>query len=140
MTRPCSSTAVVPATATQGPMRTARESPTLGSHFTPDEMFRRSIPLLPRRTMVGPAKNPRVDLATVRRPQELGEFVGGLLRELRGSFPAREIPPMSFLEVADGSEEFCLQAVVGRPVVHRGTDDEFPTDRDDPELFVAHGR
>src|SRR2546421_8518858 len=140
MTRPSSSTAVVPATATHGPTRTAREYPTIGSHVAPDEMFRRSIQFSPRRTIVGPAKNPRVNLATVRRPQKFREFVGGLVREFRRRLPAREVPPVPFLEVADDSEEIRLQAVMGGTVVQGGPDNELAADRDDSELVVSHGR
>src|SRR2546430_3922227 len=96
--------------------------------------------VLARRTIVGPAKNPRVNLATVRRPQKFREFVGGLVQEFRRRLPAREVPPVPFLEVADDPEEIRLQAVMGGPVVQGGPDDELAADRDDPELVVSHGR
>src|SRR6267378_2241041 len=112
MKRPCSSTAVVPATTTRGPARTALEYPTIGSHFTPDEMFWRSMPFRLRTTMVGPVKNSRMDLTTVGGPQELRELLGGLIRELRGRLPARQVPPVPFLEVTDDPEEVRLEAVM----------------------------
>src|SRR3989440_11902944 len=87
-----------------------------------------------------PRKNPWVNLVTVRRPQKFREFVGGLVREFRRRLPAREVPPMTFLEVADDSEEIRLEAVMGRPVVQRGSDYKFAADRHDSELVVSHGR
>src|SRR2546421_7007836 len=104
---------------------------------------RRNVPafhtVLARRTIVGPAKNPRVNLATVRRPQKFREFVGGLVREFRRRLPAREVPPVPFLEVADDSEEIRLQAVMGGTVVQGGPDNELAADRDDSELVVSQG-
>src|SRR2546430_5667277 len=103
-------------------------------------MFRRSIEFSPRRTIVGPAKIPRVNLATVRRPQKFREFVGGLVREFRRCLPAREVPPVPFLEVADDPEEVRLQAVMGGPVIQGGPDNELAADRDDTELIVSQDR
>src|SRR6266498_2928824 len=42
-TRPSGSVAVVPETTTHDPTRTAREYPTIGSHFAPEAIFRRSM-------------------------------------------------------------------------------------------------
>src|SRR6266545_1479653 len=42
-TRPSGSVAVVPETTTHGPTRTAREYPTIGSHFAPEAILRRSM-------------------------------------------------------------------------------------------------
>src|SRR6267143_3118227 len=93
----------------------------------------------PQRTMVGLAKNPRLHLATVRGPQELREFLGGLIREFGGSLPTREIPPVPFLEVTDDPQQVRLEAVMGSPIVQCGTDDELTTDGHDSEFVVSHG-
>src|SRR5437762_6101496 len=83
------------------------------------------------------SKEERV-LRAVRRATQLAEFLAGRLGELRCGLPTGEVPPVAFLEVAYGAEEFRLRLVVGGSVVEGGTDHEFSADAHDAELLVPH--
>src|SRR5436309_5221426 len=153
-TFPCGSVAVVPATATYAPTRTAREYPTIGSQRAPDATFFRSMD----RESVGRRKGfassrhfPGLHLGRrdfreagwggpLRMLQEVRELVRGRFRDRRRVFPRAELPPAPFLEDLQGLGELASERVVRGPVVDRRDDDEFPADRDDAESLVPHRR
>src|SRR3989441_8149904 len=153
-TFPSGSVAVVPATATYAPTRTAREYPTIGSQRAPDATFFRSMD----RESVGrrkgfPSSRRFAGLHLGRRDfreagrggplrmlQEVRELVRGRFRDRRRIFPRAELPPAPFLEDLQGLGELAAERVVRGSVVDRGDDDEFPADRDDSESLVPHRR
>src|SRR5438128_4208529 len=83
-TFPCGSVAVVPATATYAPTRTAREYPTVGSQRAPDATFFRSMDRgtgrARRRGLSSSRRFPRLHLGR-RDIRESGR--GGALRMLQ---------------------------------------------------------
>src|SRR5436305_12402728 len=83
------------------------------------------------------SKEERV-LRAVRPAKELAEFLAGRFSELRCSRPTGEVPPVAFLEVAYGAEEFRFQLVVRGSVVGGGRDHEFPPHAHDAALRVPH--
>src|SRR6266581_26281 len=153
-TFPCGSVAVVPATATYAPTRTAREYPTIDSQRAPDATFLRSWTAKSvgrRKGLPSSRRLPRLHFGRrdfweagrgrpLRLLQEVREFVRGRFGHARRVFPRAELPPAPFLEDLQGLGELASECVVRGPVVDRCDDDEFPADCDDSEAFVPHRR
>src|SRR2546427_4674219 len=153
-TFPYGSVAVVPATATYAPTRTAREYPTIGSQRAPDATFFRSMEPRNRRQpkrLPSSRRFPRLHLGrrdfreawrdrALRVLQEVRELLRGRFHNRRRVFPSAELPPAPFLKDLQGLGELAPERVVRGPVVDRRDDDEFPADRDDSESLVPHRR
>src|SRR5438034_1364415 len=74
-TFPCGSVAVVPATATYAPTRTAREYPTIGSQRAPDATFFRSME--PRNLSAAEKASPRYDASEALVPHRRDRVPAG---------------------------------------------------------------
>src|SRR2546425_3459501 len=78
MIEPSGPVAVVPATCTTDPTRTAREYPTIGSHGVPLEMFWRGMLLFRHgwSLSINPAPALRCNVPRARHPRAVGARAG----------------------------------------------------------------